>query len=163
MSEFNKGIFDSTSMGTPYVPQANNLFNGQSAQQYMVGNMGLDPYQQMMGSGMPGFDSITLPQQQLQTQDPGFWSWKGFMGGPKNIGWGTGLFALANSGLNAYLGSQQLKLAQERFNFQKDSWNKNYETQRKMTNTQMEDRQQARRSFSGSATPVNEYMAKNRI
>lgn len=59
-------------------------------------------------------------------------------------GWGVpamqGLGGLAQS----WLGFQNLNLAKDQFNFQKDSFLQQYDQQANMLNTQMEDRQRAR-------------------
>lgn len=79
---------------------------------------------------------------------------------------GAGLYGLqALSGLTgAWTGMEQLDLAKDQFAFQKDAWNQQFDAQRKMTNSQLEDRQRARESWNGAfkttATPTAEYMQK---
>lgn len=66
--------------------------------------------------------------------------------------------------LNAYNGYRTGKLAREQFNHAKDMAERNYQNQRKMTNSQLEDRQKRRvleaNSAGRSMTSVADYMAK---
>lgn len=69
------------------------------------------------------------------------------------------------SALSAFNGYKQTKLAKEQFNFQKDSFNKQYEAQRGLVNSQMSDRQARREqeavaNRSGPVMSRDEYMDK---
>lgn len=57
---------------------------------------------------------------------------------------GSGLLGLGMGAMNAFNAYKANKLAQEQFKFQKQAWQANYDNQRKMTNSQLEDRQKAR-------------------
>lgn len=69
------------------------------------------------------------------------------------------------SALSAFNGYQQTKLAKEQLNFQKDSFNKQYQAQRGLVNSQMSDRQARREqeavaNRSGPVMSRDEYMDK---
>jgi len=70
---------------------------------------------------------------------------------------------LGKSGLDIWLGMQKLGLAKDDLKFQKDAFSKQFDTQKTLTNTEMEDRQRARVSFSPAAESVDSYMARNRV
>lgn len=74
------------------------------------------------------------------------------------------LLGLGTSVADSWLGMQQLDLARDSFAFQKDAFNKQYENQRSLTNTQLEDRQRARvASNSGAYQSVSDYMGKHGV
>ena len=74
--------------------------------------------------------------------------------------WGTLLGAAQGIG-NLYLGMQQFGLAKDQLNFSKESWTKNYEANKGITNSQLADRQHARvASNPGAYQSVGEYMNK---
>ncbi len=84
--------------------------------------------------------------------------------GSKNKDLIAGGVGIANSLANAYFGWKNLGLAKDQFNFQKDSWNKNFANQVTTTNNQLEE--QARKRYSNSPTSnitPEEYMAKHRV
>lgn len=69
------------------------------------------------------------------------------------------------SALSAFNGYKQTKLAKEQLNFQKDSFNKQYQAQRGLVNSQMSDRQARREqeavaNRSGPVMSRDEYMDK---
>lgn len=57
---------------------------------------------------------------------------------------GSMVLGAVGSALNAYNAYKSNKLAKDQFNFQKQAWQANFNNQRKMTNSQLEDRQKAR-------------------
>ena len=76
---------------------------------------------------------------------------------------GAGMGILQGLG-SAYMGMQQYGLAKEQLQFSKDSFNKNYAAQAKMTNAMLEDRQRARVAANpGAYQSVGDYMAQSRI
>lgn len=84
--------------------------------------------------------------------------------GSKNKDLIAGGVGIANSLANAYFGWKNMGLAKDQFNFQKDSWNKNFANQVITTNNQLEE--QARKRYSNSPTSnmtPEEYMAKHRV
>lgn len=71
-----------------------------------------------------------------------------------------GIGGLAQS----WLGFQQLGLAKDQFNFQKDAFTKNYDQQAQSMNTQMSDRQSSRVGYNPNAyQSVGDYMAQNEV
>ncbi|HEY7823559.1 MAG TPA: hypothetical protein VIG24_12015 [Acidimicrobiia bacterium] len=66
------------------------------------------------------------------------------------------------SGLgNTFLGMKQYGLAKDQLKFEKEAFNKNFEAQRNMTNSQMADRQRARVAANpGAHRSEAEYMSK---
>ena len=84
--------------------------------------------------------------------------------GSKNKDLINGGVGIANSLANAYFGWKNLGLAKDQFNFQKESWNKNFANQVSTTNTQLEE--QARKRYNASPTTnisPEEYMAKHGV
>lgn len=75
--------------------------------------------------------------------------------GAMNLGLG------AISGLSSlYSGNQQMKLLREQMGLQESQWNKNYDTQRSVTNEQYADRQRQRVAANPNAESVSSYMDK---
>ena len=66
----------------------------------------------------------------------------------------------ANALFNGYNAYKQNKIAKDTLNFQKDQYAKQYEAQRKMTNSQLEDRQRSRVWTNPNQTSVHDYMQK---
>ena len=84
--------------------------------------------------------------------------------GSKNKDLIAGGVGIANALANAYFGWKNLGLAKDQFNFQKDSWNKNFANQVSTTNSQLEE--QARKRYNASPTTnisPEEYMAKHGV
>ncbi len=115
------------------------------------------------GANVTGAAPITT----LPNQDGGSWFgglFDGFLdktdaNGIKTQGWGglalTGLQGLGNS----YMGMKQFGLAEDALKEQKRQFNVNFEAQRKMTNSQLADRQRARVvSNTGAYQSEAEYM-----
>lgn len=109
--------------------------------------------------------------ESIRTEVPGMWdSFKsGFLGstnkdGLRTDGWGGMALGTATGLFNAYMGMKQYGLFKDQLQFQKDSFNKNYDAQRTATNTQLQDRQTARvASNPGAYQSVGDYMNQNRI
>lgn len=84
--------------------------------------------------------------------------------GIKTDGWGNMALGGLQAGAGLYMGMQQYGLAKDQLAEGKRQYNQNYDNQRKMTNSRLEDRQRARvASNSGAYESVDAYMAKNRI
>ena len=62
-----------------------------------------------------------------------------------------------------YLGMKNYGLAKDQLRTQKDQFNMNYNNQRQLLNTRMEDKARARASGNHNAESVESYMARNRI
>ena len=106
------------------------------------------------GFSTPGFSGSDVPNKPFSFSD-----W-----GSKNKDLINGGVGIANSLANAYFGWKNLGLAKDQFNFQKESWNKNFANQVITTNNQLEE--QARKRYSNSPTSnmtPEEYMAKHRV
>ena len=75
---------------------------------------------------------------------------------------GYGSFALqgASALANLYMGMKQYGLAKDQLAFQKDSFNKQYDANKSLTNSRLEDRQARRVLENPNATGVADYMAK---
>lgn len=68
---------------------------------------------------------------------------------------------LATAGIGAYNAYNTTKMAKDQFDFQKQAWNKNYETNKNLTNASLSDRQAARVASNPSAyQSVDSYMKK---
>ena len=84
--------------------------------------------------------------------------------GIKTDGWGNLALGAAQGIGGAYLGMKQYGLAQDKFKETKRQFNKNYESQKTLTNGQLEDRQRARvASNPGAYASVGDYMKKNGV
>lgn len=93
----------------------------------------------------------------------GFFTQEG-PGGQPIGGWGLNALNAGNGLLQSWLGFQQLGMAQDQFDFQKNAWNAQYNDNKTMLNTQMADRQAARYAANPLAyqDPAT-YMAQNKI
>ena len=71
-----------------------------------------------------------------------------------------GLNALSN----AWLGRQNLKIARDQLNFQKDAFNKNFANQVRSYNTSLEDRIRGRTAdYAGKEADIQAYLDKHRL
>ena len=65
---------------------------------------------------------------------------------------------------SAWQGYQQLKVAKDQLNFQKDAWQKNYGNSVKTYNTSLEDRIRGRTAdYGGKENDVQSYIDKNKL
>ena len=71
----------------------------------------------------------------------------------------SGLGALS-SAFGAFNGYKQTKLAKQQLAFQKDAFNKQWNAQRNLTNSHLEDRQKQRVARDPNAMSVTDYMNK---
>lgn len=69
----------------------------------------------------------------------------------------------ANALLSGYLGFKQFGLAKDQLNFQKQSFNQNFEARRAETNRNLEDRQRARVAADSGAESVESYLKKHGV
>lgn len=79
------------------------------------------------------------------------------------LGWGMPALQGLSSLGNLYLGMKNYGLAKDQLRTQKDQFNMNYNNQKQLLNTQMEDRQRTEAGGSSKAESVESYMARNRI
>ncbi|WP_395147145.1 hypothetical protein ACF3N0_00075 [Moraxella atlantae] len=77
---------------------------------------------------------------------------------------GKDKFATIGGAINGlagmYYGHKQLQNAERVYNLQKDTFNKNWQAQAKMTNSQLQDRQARRARLSDKNMSVSDYMRK---
>ena len=91
-----------------------------------------------------------------------------FMSGLNDFGqMGAKNMGALNMGLNAitglanlYSSKKQMGLYEQQLNQQREQWDKNYETQKQMTNEQLYSRQRARVAANPNAESVSSYMDK---
>lgn len=151
-----------------YTPPADSMalpdLWGSSLSQ-MLDNIPNDPTYGVAGVSMGPASTLASPYQ------PGFMDnlagWKG-TDGTEHAGWGGTALGAAQGLFNGWMGMKQYGLAKDQFNFQKDSFAKNWEAQKRTVNTQLQDRQVARvASRDGAPTSpyqsVGAYMNQNGI
>ena len=86
--------------------------------------------------------------------------------GSSNLGAANVAVAGLSAGMNAYLGLKKLGIAEDTLKFQKNAFSKQFENQRSLANTAMEDRQRSRFEAVGAGHGVmnsEDYMAKHRL
>lgn len=81
----------------------------------------------------------------------------------ETLGWGMPALQGLSSLGNLYLGMKNYGLAKDQLRTQKEQFNMNYNNQKQLLNTQMEDRQRTEAGGSSKAESVESYMARNRI
>lgn len=81
----------------------------------------------------------------------------------ETLGWGMPALQGLSSLGNMYLGMKNYGLAKDQLNTQKEQFAMNYNNQRQLLNTQMEDMARARASASSKVESPESYMARNRI
>ena len=136
--------------------------------------LGMDAYGQMPadytlgasaypGGAAPAFQTNLAPTNLAGGggNGAGGWSWLGNRDQ-------QGVLGPAIAGVSAlgslYLGMKQYNLAKDSLAFQKDAFAKNFETQKTLTNSQLEDRQRARvASNAGAYQSVGDYMNQNGV
>lgn len=125
-------------------PLGNTPTNAMIAQQISGAGLGNNPM------GTPSFMDKLLGYR--DGQGNAFQGWGGLaIGGAQALG-------------GLYLGMKQYNLAKDSLAFQKDAFAKNFETQKNLTNAQLEDRQRARvASNSAAYQSVGDYMNKNGV
>ena len=118
------------------------------------------PLQPINTSGLPG--KVAAGSTIAKTVGGGGNSfWSNFAGDKNGGGWGMPAIAAGKGLLDGYLGMKQFGLAKDQFKFQKNAFNKNFEAQQKTTNSQLEDRQNARNAVNpGAHQSTAEYMSR---
>ena len=81
----------------------------------------------------------------------------------ETMGWGMPALQGISSLGNLYLGMKNYGLAKDQLRTQREQFNMNYNNQKQLLNTQMEDKARARASANHNAESVESYMARNRI
>jgi hypothetical protein len=132
-------------------------------------------YLNIAGMGGAPEGGISQPQSLLngllnwgktQRQEGGLLSNTSLFGDPKTGGTGLVGHGLGTAGgvASAYLGMKQYGLAKQQLGEARRQFDLNYGTQRKLVNTQMEDRQRARVAANPTDyQSVGDYMNQNRI
>ena len=147
-----------------------NALGGNTGDFFTSGNNGMStpaPKEWVdMISQQPGFNPVASGGGAASTFSPTWLqSLTGYTDkstGAKVNGWGGLALSAAQGVGSAYMGSKQLKLAQDTFKENKRQFQLNYDNQKKNINTQLEDRQRARvASNSGAYQSVGDYMNKN--
>lgn len=96
-------------------------------------------------------------------------SMKGIFGGTLDDGtsvngWGSSALSAGQGLMSGYLGMKQYGLAKDQLEESKRQFNQNFETQQKLTNSRLKDRQKARvASNAGAYQSVGDYMKKNGV
>lgn len=84
--------------------------------------------------------------------------------GIRSDGWGGLALGLGQAGVSAFMGMKQYSAATEALDENKRQFQMNFDNQRKLVNSQLEDRQRARvASNSGAYQSVGDYMKKNGV
>lgn len=108
----------------------------------------------MAGTGGPGIDPTFMQSLLGYTNNQGV----------QQQGWGSLALGAAQGLGSAWMGMKQYGLAKDTLKENKRQFNINYEAQRKLTNSQLEDRQRARVAANpGAYQSVGDYMNKNGI
>ena len=140
--------------GSPVLPIPDNSVLNTAAQANAASYIAANPTAGMgVDNGLfAGLGNWFKDSGFLQTKNPD---------GSISGGWGSlGLNAL-QGGLNAYMGMKQYGLAKDSLAFSKEQFNKNYAAQRAMTNSSLEDRQNARIAANPNAyESTASYMSK---
>lgn len=80
--------------------------------------------------------------------------------GMKTQGWGGLALGGAQALLGGYMGFKQLGLAKDQMRESRRQFDLNYNSQRKLTNSRLEDRQRSRLAQGGNYESVGDYMNK---
>jgi hypothetical protein len=138
-------------------------------QGYLPNSFSLDPSLNPMAGNANGFMGMTQPMKMVGSMaDQASW-FDSFLGkkysdGSQAMGWGSTLLDLGKAGMQGYLGLEQLGLAKDNLAFQKDAFSKQFENQRSLANTEMQDRQNARvASNPGAYQDTNSYMKQHGV
>ncbi len=147
---------------TPVIPDLASIVKprnliGNSASVLNVGPG--TPFGFTPGAGAPGFMESDFMKNMLgyKTAD-----------GTQHMGWGGMALGAGQALFGAWDGMRNYGLQKDQLAFSKDAFAKNWDAQRKTTNSQLQDRQQARlASREGASTnpyqSVGDYMKQNGI
>ena len=163
------GVNSKWSMGGLNTPSS-NVMNGMNTQaNASMGGMDLD----FMKSGYGYQDMVNNPTGN-SSGGPGGLDFNSLGNTPADSGggmdflgpdgWGSLALGGIQTGLGAYMGFKKLGAAKDQLNFQKESFNKNYEASKQTTNTQLADRQKRRYAENPDHyKSESEYMKTNGI
>lgn len=159
---------DTSGWGGPNisVPDSWNSMAGYGASPMLSGEV--DPMAAMTDAGGPSFE--INPTMWDKIKQGGSDLAGSFMpkinpetGKMETMGWGMPVLQGLSSLGNLYLGMKNYGLAKDQLRTQKDQFNRNYENQKQLLNTRMEDIQRTEAGGSSKAESVESYMARNRI
>lgn len=143
------------SLGLPTLDQILNPTIARPPASPLLGSGVLAPeYQNLAGNVSAAPDTIAPPSA--------FGNFfKSMIGTKDTPGWGNLALGGANSLLQGYLGMRQYALAKKSLAEGRRQFNVNFDAQRKLTNSQLEDRQRARVASGNSGyESVSDYMQK---
>lgn len=149
------GVQDMTGFKKPYVSPMEQI-NQMLASPKTVDYLNTSPIT------TPGLVTGSMPLATMgTTPKPGMFSWDNMLG-PN--GWGGLALGAAQGLFGGYLGLQHLGLANKSFAENQRQFNMNYDSQRRLTNAQLEDRQRARLASNANAyQSIDTYMNQNGI
>ena len=130
--------------------------------------MGLDTPASEIGGGVSSQFSFLGGPRQLDMQNLSFMD--KMLGGTDTTtgkgygGWGGKALGVAKGAADTWLTLKQLNLAEEKFDFQKEAFSKQFGVQRDLTNQELEARASRMYHSNPALNPTpEEYMAKHRI
>ena len=140
-------------VGSDYAPTDYSVFGGTKPAQFGGLNAGnLAP-----GAGAYSPTNLTAFGAGAGTAPAaGNW-WDGALG---KDGWGGMALGAATGAANLYMGLKQYGLARDMFDENKQQYTKNFEAQRGLTNSRLEDRQKRRNIERPDSMAAADYMAK---
>ena len=150
---------------TPAVPSAPSVMNGFSTagMPTVTGSDSLSNSLRDIFSGQAGSPSALAGQK---TATSGNWITNTFMDkdGGLNMGNLGTLFDGLKSVFGIWGGLQQLGMAKDAFNFEKEAYIENRDNQKQSYNSTLEDRQRARAAFAGeSEAETQRYVDKHKL
>lgn len=155
------GSFGSYGQPAPMINMQAAGFSGQQPN-LLSGGFGADLVQPNGGGfnlGANSFGNVGAP-----ATAGGGSMWDNFLTKDGNQGWGGMALGAIGGMANLYLGLKQYGLAKQQLAEGKRQFELNYDAQRKLTNSQLEDRQRARvASNPGGYESVGSYMDRNGI
>lgn len=165
---------------SPYVPQTRSFAVGAPAQPNL-GTTSYDSFGSPVAVGSPAAlnadpSGLAMAQMNLNTTMPATNLGGGQRGimdsflqqrntdGTTSGGYGQAALGVLQGVGGLYLGMQQYNLAKDSLAFQKDSFNRQFDVNKNLTNSRLEDRQRARvAANSGAYQSVGDYMNQNGV
>jgi hypothetical protein len=146
----------------PFNPNASIMFqqpqSGFSLPNY--GNVGGDPMASAVSNFMPGFGNGGDASIGAGDWLSSFKEWGGgFLGSTDKPGWGAPMLGAIGGLANTFLGMQMYGLQKDKLAEAKRQYNQDYQINKQLTNSRLEDRQRARvASNAGAYQSVGDYM-----
>ena len=137
--------------------QFSNIFSNQQQQP-------INTYQKpSFDFGLSSYSSNPMQMNPYETVTPDFFSRAGAFGNNQTGGWAMPALQGIQSMFNWNQGNKAMGLAEDQFNLGKELAQKNLANQTSLLNTAMRDRQDARRSTSGSYQSTEDYMKNSGV